>query len=155
MFAADYLKAKGYKIMNPNNNKQLLISNNDIDINKIENPFLKPRIVEGVNLLEGFYGRNSVNLKEIRLEDLKRFGWVLMESPFDHRFVPFFRGQQVIYFPWQKNKQPPTNATELQTQPNDLRIMVKIKERQFRLFGQNTGYGARYKRWLPLYSEAK
>ncbi len=103
MFAADYLKAKGYKIMNPNNNKQLLISNNDIDINKIENPFLKPRIVEGVNLLEGFYGRNSVNLKEIRLEDLKRFGWVLMESPFDHRFVPFFRGQQVIYFPWQKN----------------------------------------------------
>jgi hypothetical protein len=147
MYAADYLKSKGYKMFDMND-KQILESKDDA---KIDSKL--PRVVEGLNILRAIYGRNIPNYKEIKLEDLQRYGWYLLQRSIPPQYRIYFRGQQIEYLQWRANRPFPKNSTRVISQPNDLRIIVRVREKKFRIEGPNVGpYGYN---WRYLYSRGR
>jgi len=156
MLAADYLKTNGYIMINPINNQEILKSNNNI---KIERRL--PIIIEATDTLKAVFKRSDSNIKEIKLEDLQRYDWLLLSIPIPQNTTPWFPMQRIMYRVWPRSRMDrlPREAEILNYQPDDIRIIQKIKERKFQLRGRNTGpYGysmfrikGKIVRWCPIY----
>lgn len=149
-FARDFLNTQEIELFDKRYKNRLLGSENTIEIE-----IQKPYIIQGLDLLKAVYGgKVTLNKKLLSYEELKGYGLDIVKRPIGYwkKFYP----QQKYYYVLHRKGTPTRFGTDtiVVEQPKSIVIRMKIRERQVRLEGIDSGeYGVGM--WVPNDIERK